>query len=600
MSFKYPIPSKNYFFILLFLVFLFPISVQAGTYYVATTGSNSNNGSESSPWASISYAVSQLASGSDHTIIVKDGTYEGNTSINRSFAPNWVTIRAENPYHVKLTNVSNGYEVFTINYQGSVNVIVEGFYFTNWVDGGSCSRRNNVMVHFENASHIIFRNNILYGNNAPSTCNELLKINRGYDHIYVREIYIQGNLFYDHPSISGADQIDSVRPGELDVSDNIFFAEHSNNAQSFITIKREAPASLVANPREHRFKVYRNVFLNWNGRNDQAFIQFGEDAPDTPQIDTALVENNLFVGNSSDTLGGAMQFKDSHNIEVRANTVVGDLPGGSFGFRIGTEISGSSVEGISIRNNLYYDPTGTMTRLMGTYGNVLLNTFTLDNNLFYNEGNPLPVGTSGLNPTDDINRIETDPLMNKDHSFIQLPRWSEANQNFPSSNTTIRQEFERLVFAYGSIADSSPAIDHADSNNMPDVDILNRTRDDNKDVGAYEFNAGPTPSPTPTPTPTPSPTPTSTPTSTPTATATPTTTPDPKSEDNGSTPTPTPSSYNPYGDAYEAKDQDALYTAFGGCGLTSQESIFHSFPFLTLFLLFVILLTLLFTVRRVH
>jgi parallel beta-helix repeat protein len=51
------------------------------TYYVATTGSNSNSGSISSPWLTIKFAVSQLTAGD--TLYIRGGTYTGtNNTIN--------------------------------------------------------------------------------------------------------------------------------------------------------------------------------------------------------------------------------------------------------------------------------------------------------------------------------------------------------------------------------------------------------------------------------------------------------------------------------------------------------------------------------------
>lgn len=45
----------------------------AATYYVSTSGNNSNSGSESSPWKTIAYAVSKMVAGD--TTYVKGGTY---------------------------------------------------------------------------------------------------------------------------------------------------------------------------------------------------------------------------------------------------------------------------------------------------------------------------------------------------------------------------------------------------------------------------------------------------------------------------------------------------------------------------------------------
>ena len=53
--------------------FLLTISAHAGTYYVATTGSNGNPGSSTKPWRTIAYAAAQMGAGD--TTYVRGGTY---------------------------------------------------------------------------------------------------------------------------------------------------------------------------------------------------------------------------------------------------------------------------------------------------------------------------------------------------------------------------------------------------------------------------------------------------------------------------------------------------------------------------------------------
>jgi len=467
--------------------------VFAADYYVATDGSDSNDGSEQSPWATIDYAVTQLPQAGGDTIIVKDGVYNGRTFITEAF-DNWITIRAENDFGAKLTNIQSnrGGEAFGIFTPTSVKIIIEGFIISNAHSYSCGDREANVLIHFESASDIEFRNNIVFGNNVAGSCNELLKVNRGGAY-YPRNIQIHSNVFYDHVSSPGADIIDSVRPGELDIYDNIFFSRNAVNAQSFITLKREVPASnpeAPGNIRSPRYKIYRNVFLSWHGRSDQAFIQLGEDAVPQYEITDALIENNLFIGNSDDTIVGAMQFKGPRDVTVRANTIVGDHPGSAYGFRIGTEGENPTVEDIFIYNNIWSDPTGTMSTLfINTYGDVNIASIELDNNLFWNNGNALPTQEDPA-PEDDASRIEADPLLENNQNNIVLPVWDENAGAFISGNTAIRDEFERLIYQYGAIADGSPAIDAANPANMPADDILGNSRDANPDIGCYELVDG--------------------------------------------------------------------------------------------------------------
>ena len=54
-----------------------PAVASAATYYVATTGSDSNPGSVSAPWRTIRFAVSRLSAGD--TLYIRGGLYTGAT-----------------------------------------------------------------------------------------------------------------------------------------------------------------------------------------------------------------------------------------------------------------------------------------------------------------------------------------------------------------------------------------------------------------------------------------------------------------------------------------------------------------------------------------
>jgi len=463
-------------------VFLLIInSVFATEYYVAQDGSGD--------FSSIQQAVNGVSGGD--TIIVRDGTYTGRTTIRESFNE-WITIKAENQYQAKLTNAQNGADVFDIYTTGPARIIVEGFIMTNEHPTYQCgSRESNYVVHFQDAEDIIFQNNIVYGNNAPGTCNEIIKVNRGSEIYYPRNIHIRGNVLYDPASAGGSDIIDSVRPGELDIYENIFFSRNSPDSQSFITLKREVQAGDIPAQyrpaRVPRHRVHKNIFLNWDGKNDQAFVQFGEDGYDEYMITNSLIENNLFIGNSANPIVAAIQLKGAESITVRANTAIGDMQGSSFGFRIGTETNNPDVDGYYIYNNIWSDPTGTMNRFGRVYEvSGTVSGIDLDNNLFWNNNNPLP--TSGdILPTSDANRVVADPLINIDQNNIVLPVWND--NSFASGTLTIREEFERLVDLYGALGVGSAAIDSA-SGNMPSDDILGNPRDANPDIGCFEVQGG--------------------------------------------------------------------------------------------------------------
>ena len=78
--------------------FLFLISLNSfsSTYYVAPSasgGSNSNNGSISSPWETITYALTQLSAGD--TLYLREGTYRETITITQDGSSgNVITIEA--------------------------------------------------------------------------------------------------------------------------------------------------------------------------------------------------------------------------------------------------------------------------------------------------------------------------------------------------------------------------------------------------------------------------------------------------------------------------------------------------------------------------
>jgi hypothetical protein len=551
----------------LFSFLFFGAIAEAATYYISPTGSDSSgSGSSGSPWKTLNYALSKVNGGD--RILLKDGLYEGRAYTNKAFS-DWVTIKAENPYRAKLSNIKGVYaadvgstvygNVIKIETLGSAKIIIQDLVISSSIAGKTCSDRDSVedcLVFFSDAQDVTLKNNIIFGNEAG--CKELIKISSFHGYPYCpKNVSVEGNVIYDHVGVSGADMIDSLRNCDLDIHDNLLFArETSGAAQSFITLKAEAvPQYIPYAMRSPRVKIYRNVLLNYYGKNDQAFIQLGEDGLPQYEVSDALIENNLLIGNSSWTMAAPFQFKGVRDITVRANTIVGNYANvAAYGFRIGTEGDNLQAMNYYAYNNIWSDPTGTMSNLFTIYGDVAVSTIKLKRNLFWNNGNSLPSGTPG--PSFDANKIIGNPQIRSDQSIIVLPIWDESQHKFLSGNTTIKQEFERLVNAYGALGAGSAAIKAADPANMPKDDILGKTRGSQPDIGAFEYRGsssctcsfwtcgscgaggcagnqrqqtrtctpstcdvttqcvadsscgGPTPDPSPAPTPTPTPTPT--------------------------------------------------------------------------------------------
>lgn len=108
------------------LLISFPVSSFAATYYVAATGSsNSNNGSEGSPWATIQYAVDQVSAGD--SIVVENGSYDPFHVTTHGTNANRIVVQARNRQAVTI----NGSESYGGRYAGihitSDYVTIDGF-----------------------------------------------------------------------------------------------------------------------------------------------------------------------------------------------------------------------------------------------------------------------------------------------------------------------------------------------------------------------------------------------------------------------------------------------------------------------------------------
>ncbi len=83
---------------LFFIVILLSISLSSAygaVYYIAPDGSDKNNGSSDSPWATFAHAMTALTAGD--TLIIKDGTYKQSLNVTVSGTSSaYITIQAEN------------------------------------------------------------------------------------------------------------------------------------------------------------------------------------------------------------------------------------------------------------------------------------------------------------------------------------------------------------------------------------------------------------------------------------------------------------------------------------------------------------------------
>lgn len=459
--------------------------VMRSSFYVAVNGSDvTGTGSANNPWATIGYAVDNVPSGA--TIFVQPGTYTGQVDLQPTFLGQEVTIRSAVPYQAKLRNDDT-----VITCYRCQGISIEGFDIAH-----TDNNPNKYVIQIQDAAgngsagtRITLRNNVIH----DSYNNDLVKVNNG-----ANEVLIEGNMFYNQ---AGPDShIDVNSAANVTIQDNIFFNDFAGSGRSilgtasFITIK-DSNGTDDAYLGSQDITVQRNVFLNWEGSNSNSFIVVGEDKVTYFQAFDVLIENNLFLGNSSDTIRAAFAAHGVRDVTFRHNTVVGDLPSKAFAMLIKTQDNNPNNSNITFYNNIWSDPTGTMGAQSPTDSNDFsdsppaeTDSFTLQNNLYWNGGTAVPSDPAELiNYTDDSQAIIADPLLASQIGLI-IPRWDENTGQFADGSASIQAAFINLVQTYGTLQTGSPAIDTANAAQSPAEDILQNPRPATlTDIGAYEI-----------------------------------------------------------------------------------------------------------------
>jgi hypothetical protein len=455
--------------------------VQECEYWVAPVpvGDNNNPGSFDEPWATLEYAAAQIPD--DYcTVWFKDGVYSGGNNLTKRFETPTL-FKALNPYRAVLENSGN-----VIELDGVRNMIFDGFEMRHSGAGANryiviADRRNDIW-----SENVVFRNNILH----DSYNEDVLKIHNG-----ARFFTVEGNIFYNQSAPEQHIDVNSVT--DIVIQDNIFYNDfeasgrlNNHDTKHFIVVKDSNDDSDGLEGSE-RIVIRRNIFLHWQGGNE-TFIQIGNDGKPYHEAENVQVENNLMVGDGTDSVYAVFGVKGAKDVTFRNNTVVGNMPANAYALDISITGENPLNENLIFVNNIWSDPSGTMGveeagRPKFSNGKAAsTENLLLDNNLYWNGGNNIPNGNSVAPMVDDARRIVDDPLLNTDQTNLILPYWNGTS--FLSGNTSIKEEFIRLVELYGRIPANSPAVGRADPILGAMTDIFGRVRGSIQDLGAYETN----------------------------------------------------------------------------------------------------------------
>ncbi|MFT3974672.1 MAG: right-handed parallel beta-helix repeat-containing protein [Amaricoccus sp.] len=241
------------------------------TYYVATSGSNSGNGSSSSPWKTISKAMQANLKPGDE-VIVRAGTYHESVRISKSGnAGDYITIKSEKPGAAKIVATDS----YGVHIQGDY-VKLDGFDVSNAKAAGITA---NLVHHVE-----------ITDNNVHDNQRHGISVNRS------EFVTIEGNVTHDNASAGFYSGISVFHPENVT-------GDHSS--KGFRIIVRGNIS-------------YDNVTKTGPHSDGNGIIldDFRGTKNGTPYLYASLVENNLVYSNG----GKGIQIAWTDYVTVRNNT----------------------------------------------------------------------------------------------------------------------------------------------------------------------------------------------------------------------------------------------------------------------------------------
>ena len=329
----------------------------AGTYYVSIAGSDSNNGSQVSPWRHIQYAMDRVVAGS--TVYVMNGVYDETVTFRNSGSAGggYITLRnflthtpiidgtglpivsetglvvIENRAYVKLI----GFEIRDLQAGGSTSVFPAGIWIRG--NGDHIEIRNNKVHNIENScSHCGAHGIAVYGRDPNASIHDLI---------------IDGNEVYDLQTGWSESMVLNGNVEFFTVSNNIVH-DNDNIGLDFIGFEGENPDPVLDRARDGT--VVGNLVYNINSFGNPAY--------------------------GNERSAGGIYVDGGTRIVIERNKVHDS----NLGVELGSEHAGRNTSFVTLRNNFLYNNTqagiafGGYDKRRGSTENCVIVNNTLYNN----------------------------------------------------------------------------------------------------------------------------------------------------------------------------------------------------------------------------
>lgn len=431
-------------------------SQAAGTYYVATNGSDSNPGTQAAPWATIQKGANTAAAGD--TVSVQPGTYNERVTVSRP----GIIFEAVGTVQMK---------GFTIS---ANNTTVRGFYIT----GTANDNITGYGIYITTSNNLI-ENNYLYYNvrggviiqstygNASATQNNTVRNNR-LERNAMMGVYVSGQ----NNTVEGNDISKTIQyhpdwtspPGYVDADGIRFFgAGHILRGNYIHDISYTQPEN--TDPHIDCFQTWadgshevaQNVIIEGNfckemetlnsGANGQGFMLEGNSSG-------IVIRNNIIMAYMG------INVNPSPGIQIYNNTI---------------------VSGLTMPNN----PRGI--RLANSPNAIIKNNIVID------------AGKPGHNPYIDKDTPSTTGLDAGYNLIYYTDGTTPYGTAYPNDLWAVNPQFVNFAGADLHLQASSPAINAGVTLATVTKDYDGQTRPNGTawDIGADEFYAPATPTPVP-------------------------------------------------------------------------------------------------------
>ena len=461
------------FYLLLFFLSS-SLGLQATNYYVSTTGSNANPGTEDSPFRTIQHAIN--TAGSDlETLFIEGGVYNERVTMTTSgslLRP--ITITS---YSGTAIIDGSGFALFAphdgiFELRGCSHVIIDNIRVRN-------SAYIGILVFGNNISNITIRNCSTFdtGGSGIYANGQAAVGSYGISDILIEnnEIELAINL-----SPGGFEECISLTEG---VENFVIRNNRVHNGGRGTIVG--GPIGIDAKNGVRNGEIYRNVVYDINNSSAGIYV----DAYERAALNIRIYQNEVFNCEDIGISIGAEQGGTVDNIYVYNNLIYNN---GSDGIKItgfSTDGSPNDIRRVWIYNNTVYG-NGYQNILGGSnQGGAMwiegdTDTITIKNNIFVgnNFNNGVHIYLSNQSKVVASHNLI---YQNRGRSWPNPPM-SEVNGQNPVLSDADFVDVNNLDF---TLNDLSPAIDAGDNQLFPPVDFNNDPRPSNGivDLGAFEY-----------------------------------------------------------------------------------------------------------------